>query len=263
MCQNKVMIRLKVLLALSLVILVIGGFLAIQAMTQKAKFRGDISSASSPQTVAIDAKRRIELPELKVAFEYPAAWDPFSFKRIELTDTDSYEKGFKYSNFSGGNIQGKENQLYLSAYGKESQDFLGDTLKAPINLEWSIDEFEQNQTFPHQVLWLKKLSDKSLLAVRYTSYECSPSITWKVFAPFAEDAPTLMIHIPGEGLDQEDMALLNRLEQERVAQEGVGCDLAEGYVQIVEKWKSKGIPEEIEKHVRIAQAIADSVERLK
>jgi hypothetical protein len=183
------------------------------------------------------------------SFKYPAHWDKFTFTQQDETVAGS--GGSLYASYDRKNIAAASTDLiFMTAYTKNYSPLPGiHAFPKAINLEWNLEQY--NKASPQsKALLVRKLSNKSLLVVEYVKINCAPALEVNVYSPFIDNYPTLQIAVPNS---YTHITGDNKFQ-------GDPCNYIPYYQSFVSDWNKNGFPPDLKDSIKIAQAIADSVQ---
>ena len=154
-------------------------------------------------------------------------------------------------------------QLHISITSKDHRPYIIDYVnKQPINLDWTLQEFTGNMEVKksgygqNEILFIKKLSSKSLLVAEYAAVEGSSSLRLSVISPLNKNYPNLRIDI---NFPFEEDQLVKEYVELAKSQGRDNFISQELYNKIAQKISSGNYSEELECLINDARQIADSV----
>ncbi|MFA6255195.1 MAG: hypothetical protein WC675_04185 [Patescibacteria group bacterium] len=201
-----------------------------------------------------------ENEDLGISFKYPADWQTIQLNKqgniVNFLAGTVYSSGTDTSvnYFDPGQI------FFFAFYSKDFEEYEGSILnKKSVDVNWTTSQFAANMGVGDiaDILFTKKLSEKSMLVALYESPECSPMMRLVILTPFSEAYPNFEISISTSAMQNDP--IIKAEEAQQAAQYGAACNLRAGYQKVAAKILANTYSEEMNKNIETARLIADSL----
>lgn len=239
---------------------------ALPSPTASATISPTASSSSSPTATTIPTStpdpysgwKSYTISDLNVSFKYPGTWPKFEMtysvdKALEGKNTVT--TGTRYV-LTGPVNDGQTNIFGMVAYSKNYKSLYPDQsmLSESVNPNWTLMQF--NQAKNGKAVYLKKLSNNSLLVAEYFNLECSPFLEINVYSPLTNAYPNLIEELMGDfSKEPEVITKINSL----TSLGSPACDLYSAYQQVGARWIKDGLPADINSQAETARLVDDSI----
>lgn len=188
--------------------------------------------------------------EVGIELKYPSDWKDIIFeKRNNMID------GWPGIVFLAND---PKDIFHLSMFSQDYRPFESVILnKESVNVDWSLSEFISHMSPTGDVLFVKKLSPKSMLVAIYDAPECSPCLRLSVLTPLNnKNYPNLEISI---SFPFDKDPTIKEYVNSQVAQGLDACDELEPYKKIADKIYNNTYSDTLNSYIETARLVADNI----
>jgi|GEM_PF-4895209 len=251
------------------VVLVGGGYLVasskyktenkkISSASSTSTTSATTSSTSSASTNDYTGWKTYTNNELGMSFKYPNNW-----QRVTLVQNSNDWNNYPGTNWSNPGEPAMrfdpQGAFWFNIYSKDYDSAYGSVPnKEKIDANWSALEYSNKMGYSSgEILFVKKLSNKTLLIGVYYLGECTTGLTLKVLTPLNNSYPNFGIDI-GWG-DDKDSSILAAKEKDKQCDEAGEAIIKDAYKQAAEKIEKGTYSDDLNANIKTAQMIADSL----
>lgn len=216
------------------------------------------TEATPPATNEYAGWKTYENNELGISFKYPGNW-----QTVELEKNTSGWPVYKGSIWMNSTDANKQLVYFdpekIFTFEIDSKDYVHPAIGYELNKEtidpnWSATDFANHMGI--EPLFIKKLSNRSLLFSDFGAMECSPVSRLSILTPLSSDYPNFIININWE--DQEDGTITEAGKDYQCDEAGDDA-FARAYAEVAEKIKNGTLSDILNARIKTAQMIADSL----
>ncbi len=185
--------------------------------------------------------------ELGVSFKYPLNW-----KAVHLTKNANISDWVHGTTYTSGGFD-PDRAISFSIYSKDYSNYLLPIINKPVDGDWLPADFGYKLG---EILFTKKINDKSVLIANYTDTECSPMLTLKAYVPLNDNYPNLIIGIDYPFYNDTTVKVY---EDNARIQGKDACGQIDIYRQIATEVYNGTYSNKLNEYISIVSLIADSV----
>jgi len=151
--------------------------------------------------------------------------------------------------------------IEVSAYSLGTKPFESTIFnKKQIDINWNAEQFAQNMGFSSKnVLFTKKIGNKSMLVAMYENYECSPAMILSVLTPFNSSFPNIEFRIWKLGENKDIKNLIDKNSADVSTGKGDPCDWYDIIKAEADKIYDGTYSAEVTTNIETASQMADSL----
>jgi len=186
----------------------------------------------------------------QISFKYPAGWNQVRKNNL---------LGFEGNYFVGDNYANEP--INIGAYSAGTK-LLEQTIfnNKQVNINWTAEQFAQNMGFSSRnVLFTKKLGNKSMLVAVYENYECSPGIIVSVLTPFNSSFPNVDFRVWKLGENKDVKNLIDKHNADYSAGKADPCDWYDIIKAEADKIYNGTYSAEASQNIKTATQMAESI----